>query len=72
MFFIMNCKQTQNNGKNMPPYYLQEKLKFPIEFANGKITTNNGINFSKDGKILYTSNVITILVTHFCMIQKLT
>ncbi len=44
--------------QDRPPYYITEELHDPIAFADGNITTTNGINFSKDGRSLYLSKNI--------------
>ena len=50
----MSC----DSGKDLPPYHLEHGSVIPSIFADGKITTTNGINFSEDGNMLYTSKTI--------------
>ncbi len=54
LFTIISC----SSKKQGTPYSLSYKLTEPIEFANGVITTSNGISFSNDGVVLYTSKPI--------------
>ena len=53
ILLIGSC--TDRPDKVLPPYYLSAELDAPIEFAEGKIITSNGINFSNDGATLYIS-----------------
>jgi len=46
----IGCEQ-----KDEKPYYFEHKLKKPVAFEQGNITTTNGISFSKDGNTLYIS-----------------
>lgn len=49
---VIGCKPRHAS----PPYQIENQIGEPVDFATGKITTVNGINFSVDGKTLYTSN----------------
>lgn len=49
---IFGCNQSKEVS---PPYATTEKLQTPIVLEEGKITTVNGISFSKNGMLLYTS-----------------
>jgi len=53
MLSILSC------GQDLPSYFTQHDLNQPIAFANNEILTSNGINFTKDGRKLYTSNQMT-------------
>jgi len=58
IIFATSCKNSSDSKASQVPYNVLHTLKSPTEFADGKITTTNGINFSKDGKTLYVSNPI--------------
>lgn len=58
IFNAINCKRPAQNADQTPSYHLDYELKSPAEFALGKLTTSNGICFSKDGTNLYTSKPI--------------
>ncbi|WP_298897177.1 hypothetical protein [uncultured Psychroserpens sp.] len=55
IYLFIGCKHSDNRTNCHASYCLSYELKTPIKFANGEITTNNGINFSKNGKDLYVS-----------------
>ncbi|MDH3649776.1 MAG: hypothetical protein OEQ53_08835 [Saprospiraceae bacterium] len=50
-----HCRGSIVSEDEQAPYYLPYVLKSPIEFAQGTITTTNGISFSKNGERLYIS-----------------
>lgn len=53
--FLLGCKQVTNKNLERASYTSQKELDKPVVFAPGEITTRNGINFSNDGSMLYTS-----------------
>ena len=53
---LTGCDHKERNVKY--PFSISHNLDNPIEFAEGKIKTNNGICFSSNGTTLYTSNQI--------------
>ncbi len=58
LIFAIGCKDSKEATAVQAPYNVPYPLKSPVEFANGKITTTNGISFSKNGKVLYISKSI--------------
>ena len=55
---VSSCKYSYESNDSQAPYHFNHPLKTPVEFTDGKITTTNGINFSKNGKTLYISKPI--------------
>ncbi|MDN5201967.1 hypothetical protein QQ008_11350 [Fulvivirgaceae bacterium BMA10] len=49
---------SENSNNSSAPYASQKELTEPVAFAPDRITTTNGICFSKDGGTLYTSGQI--------------
>lgn len=51
---LSGCNNLEHS-ENTPPYTRDSVLTTPVVFAEGMITTMNGIQFSRDGRTLYTS-----------------
>ena len=59
LFFLLHMISCTSEEKQVPlSYQLPDEISTPVLFADGKITTSNGINFSNDGNQLYISKPI--------------
>jgi len=54
-FLLVSSSCLNKKEIHEPPYQLSNKSDTPVEFLGGKISTTNGISFSKDGTSLYVS-----------------
>lgn len=58
MLLQLSCFQNSREKAVPPPYFSQDRLQEPVIFGEGEITTSNGISFSKEGDVLYTSQQV--------------
>ncbi|MEP5612025.1 MAG: hypothetical protein ABJP45_07230 [Cyclobacteriaceae bacterium] len=55
ILLMVCCEQKAQQSKTPASYTSTSELKEPIVFGQGRVTTANGISFSKGGDTLYTS-----------------
>ena len=58
IFLAFHASCSPPNSNHRSPYDRKEAPQTPLVFAEGKITTTNGIQFSTDGSVLYLSKNI--------------